>query len=157
MCIRDSYGTYVLQEFEIILRKKEYISSYVLQMKSTAREPLLVGMSFGVLSALPHNFLSDFITQHPYIELNYSDYTDITLENRLLKGEMCIRDSPCDLHRVTGILEVHKINTFYYSAPVHIQAGNNSLGKHNQRPSLCIFVKFSSILSPIVLLFSGWN
>ena len=90
-----NYGTYVLQEFEIILRKKEYISSYVLQMKSTAREPLLVGMSFGVLSALPHNFLSDFITPHPYIELNYSDYTDITLENRLLKGE-------CDLALIAG-------------------------------------------------------
>ena len=38
--------------------------------------------------------------------------------------------SRCYLRRISGIPEIHKIHTFYYSAILHIQTGNYSFGMH---------------------------
>ena len=61
-----------------------------------------------------------------------------------------------NFHRISCILQVYEINTFHYSSIIYIQAGNNSLCKHNYA-SFPSFAKFSSIFRPYLLLFSGWN
>ena len=59
-----------------------------------------------------------------------------------------------DLHRVSGILQIYEIHAFHHSPIIHIQAGNNSLRKHPYA-SFPSFAKFSRILRPYLLLFSG--
>ena len=47
-----------------------------------------------------------------------------------------------NFHRVTGVLQIHKVHAFYHTAFIHIQTGNNSLCKHlTHLPKLCKVVK----------------
>src|SRR5699024_1162068 len=62
---------------------------------------------------------------------------------------ICFRD----LHRISGIFQIHEINAFYYSSPVHIETGDDPLCKHNV--SSYSSTKFFSIRNPTSLLFSG--
>ncbi len=82
-----NYGRYVLEEFKGILHKRDYTLSHVRKMTSSPQEPLLVGMSYGILGSLPPHFLTDFSTKHPGIKLTYSDYTDQEIVRRLYLGE----------------------------------------------------------------------
>jgi LysR family transcriptional activator of glutamate synthase operon len=81
------YGAYVLEECQLILRKKDYMAAHVLQMKSAPKEPLLVGMAYGVVAALPPNFLAGFVRKYPDIALTYSNYPDLSLEEKLHQEE----------------------------------------------------------------------
>ena len=60
------------------------------------------------------------------------------------------------LHRITGISQIYKIDSFDHAAVIDIQTWNNSFGKHYARPPSTP-AKFFKICNPTVLLFSGWN
>lgn len=76
------YGTYVYEEFFRILQEKNHVVSFVQDMKSISKESLLIGMSYGVISALPPTFLKDFERSYPYIQLEYEDHPDSDLISR---------------------------------------------------------------------------
>lgn len=92
------YGSYLLQECSIILRKADYITSHIQQMKASPKEPLVVGISFGILSALPPETLSSFSNAYPDIELTYIDAPDYRLENEMKSGK-------CDAALTVGFNE----------------------------------------------------
>ena len=71
-----NYGTYAHEECLRILQKKDYMVSHILQMKSAPKEPLVVGMSYGVIAALPPTFLEDFAKKYPQFQLEYEDHSD---------------------------------------------------------------------------------
>lgn len=49
-------------------------------LKSGYREILNIGMSFGVMSALPSSFISGFQKLYPHIELQFTEYQDTLCE-----------------------------------------------------------------------------
>ena len=77
-----TYGAFVYEEFLRILQKKNNLITHVHDMKSIPREPLLIGMSYGVISALSPTFLKDFERNYPYILLEYEDHPDSVLISR---------------------------------------------------------------------------
>lgn len=77
-----SYGAFVYEEFLRILQEKSNLICLVQDMKAFPKESLTVGMSFGVISALPPTFLKDFERAFPYIQLNYEDHPDSELLRR---------------------------------------------------------------------------
>ncbi len=86
--VPTNYGTYVLQEFQSILHKRDYLISHLNQMVQNPQEPLTIGMSFGILGALPPHFLNDFIATHPNIRFTYTDSTDAQLQKQLSDGSV---------------------------------------------------------------------
>ena len=83
-------GYYILREFNEILQKRDALNSGVQDLPSDRRAPLLVGMSYGVLSALPAEILPSFSEAHPDTELFFQDYTDAVLQEKLVRGEVDI-------------------------------------------------------------------
>ena len=43
---------------------------------------------------------------------------------------------PGDLYRIAGIAKTDKLNSLYDPARLHVEAGDNALGKHKFRASL---------------------
>lgn len=53
-------------------------------LKSGYRDVLNIGMSFGVMSALPPHYISAFQQLYPHIELHFTEYQDIFCEQAVL-------------------------------------------------------------------------
>lgn len=137
------YGIYVMEEFRIILRKTEYITAHINEMKKTPKEPLHVGMSYGMISALPADLLPSFSKDFPDIELIYTDYTDYELEKALSEGL-------CDIAITTGFrnessfqMELLKREKCFLCIPKgHMYYGRTDLTMNDLRDQ--DFVMFSS-------------
>lgn len=97
-------GRYLLNEFRIMVEKKNFLLENLSKMDNTNQETLRLGMAFGMISALPFDLIQAFETQYPCAKIEYSDHTDYYLEHLLKKDEydFCITTGVQDCHRVMG-------------------------------------------------------
>lgn len=141
--VLTKYGSYALEEFKFILRKTSFLSSHLETMKKTPGEVLRIGMAYGIISSLPATFLPDFTTKYPFIELVYSDFPDLKLENALGSGQ-------CDVAVTTGLVNESLFDVeLLYKEQVFlcVPSGHPFFGQNNiPMNQLCgqSFVMFSS-------------
>ncbi|MFI3254192.1 MAG: LysR family transcriptional regulator [Eubacteriales bacterium] len=97
-------GRYLLNEFRIMVEKKNFLIENLANMEKTNQETLRLGMAFGMISALPFDLIQTFESQYPYVKIEYSDHTDYYLEHLLKKDEYdcCITTGIQDKDRVVG-------------------------------------------------------
>ncbi len=98
------YGAYLLKECQVILEKKNFICSHILQVQDASREVIHLGMAFGIISALPYWLISGFEKAHPYVQIEYADHTDFYLETLLKKDEF-------DFCITTGVMDGDRFST----------------------------------------------
>ena len=112
-----NYGIYAHEECLRILQKKDYMMSHILQMKAAPKEPLVVGMSYGVIAALPPSFLGDFAARYPQFQLEYEDHTDRRLVDlyRQEQYDLILTIGPLD--RTDSNVELIKREKVYLCIP----------------------------------------
>lgn len=80
------YGVYVRDQLEDIWKIENDMKKTLNIMKQGYISILKIAVSFGVISALPENYLDDFEKQYPKIHLQLTEYDDAECENVLLQG-----------------------------------------------------------------------
>lgn len=80
------YGVYVRDRLEDIWKIENDMKKTLSTMKQGYVSILKIAVSFGVISALPENYLDDFEKQYPKIHLQLTEYDDAECENALLQG-----------------------------------------------------------------------
>lgn len=98
------YGFHLLNEFRMILDKKDFICSHLTELEDFSQEIIFLGMSFGMISAISYKCIKEFEKKYPFTKIHYTDHADFYLEKLLRKGDY-------DFCITTGILDT---NTFSY-------------------------------------------
>lgn len=80
------YGIYMRNRLEEIWKIENEMKKTLNSMKQGYVSTLKIAVSFGVISALPENYLDDFEKQYPKIQLQITEYYDDECENALLQG-----------------------------------------------------------------------
>ncbi len=85
-------GNYFLKECRAMLEKKDFLIENLCKMEENPIEIISLGMSFGMISAIPYGFMKTFEENNPNTQISYSDHMDLNLEELLIKGryDFCI-------------------------------------------------------------------
>ncbi len=107
-------GKYLLQECTAMLEKNQLLRERIQNIQNAPQEIIHMGLAFGVIAALPFDIMPTFEKRAINARIDYSDHTDLTLENALKKGDY-------DFILTTGVLDsdnlyVEKLK----SEPVHL-------------------------------------
>ena len=80
-------GLYFLGECREILERRDSILSNISNKKGIPYETIYIGMSYGMIAALPHRLIPTFEQNYDFINISYSDNTDLYLEPLLKNGD----------------------------------------------------------------------
>jgi DNA-binding transcriptional LysR family regulator len=81
------YGLYARTQMEQMQTIRNTMQDNLNSMKTGHQTVLRIGVSFGVISALPDHFLLDFENMHPEIQLHLQEYSDFKCEEAVLTGK----------------------------------------------------------------------
>lgn len=87
--ILKSYGTNIIEQYQMIVHQMRIL-------KSSTKESLSIGYAEGIFFMLPKNFISEFMIEHPDINIVFKRYPDKNCEQALLSKEvdLCICSAP---------------------------------------------------------------
>lgn len=123
------YGRCLKEQATGIVRLLDETYQKLDVLRSDHRDILHIGISFGVMSALPIHFIGDFKARYPNIDLRFTEYPDTLCEQAVLDDheEIGFSIAPIDrkLFQVHTIIRdwicvlIHRENRFYHRKTVH--------------------------------------
>jgi DNA-binding transcriptional LysR family regulator len=84
---KTEYGKLLQNKAIQIIKETDGIISEINHLKSLQKGTLKVAFSLGVISALPTDFIADFKSSYPGIELLINEYQDLLCEEAVLSEE----------------------------------------------------------------------
>lgn len=83
------YGSGILEQYNLIIHQ-------IRISKNSNKETLSVGYAEGIFFMLPKNFISNFMSSHPNVNVIFKKYPDLKCEQSLMSGEVdiCICTAP---------------------------------------------------------------
>ena len=87
-----------------------------------------------------NKYTGSYFTHHINYRITFFTGCCDIQENQLICS--CCIICFCNLNRITGIFQVHKINALNHPAFIDIQTGNDSLGKHISSPPFPVSQNF---------------
>ena len=86
--VLTEYGEYLKNEAVYIVKELEKISDGIKKIANGNEGRLKIGASFGVISAISPDIITDFRKVYPNIDLDIKEYPDSRCEDAVLKGEV---------------------------------------------------------------------
>lgn len=90
------YGE-ILKNYAITTLEQYHLTIHQIRLaKNTSKETLSIGYAEGIFFMLPKNFISNFMSSHPEVNVIFKKYPDMKCEQALLANEvdMCICTAP---------------------------------------------------------------
>ncbi len=83
----NAFGKAVYEELKDIHERLRSLPAFIQKMASAARETVRVVFAYGAIAALTKGVIDRFQSQHPEIQLSFSDEPDSVVEEKVLSGE----------------------------------------------------------------------
>lgn len=82
------YGEYLKNESTYIIKELDRISDGIKKIANGNEGKIKIGASFGVISSISYDIITEFQSIYPNIELDIREYPDLKCEEAVLKGEV---------------------------------------------------------------------